>query len=296
MRALDSQDGDGWVAYQGDNIQLMKGMPEGSIDLTITSIPFANLLTYSASNHDLGNCVDHEQFFEHFDFTLSEWIRVMKAGRVVACHVMNLPSLKQRDGHIGLIDFRGQTIRAFQNAGFIYHAETVVWKDPVTAMQRTKALGLLWKQLKKDSTMSRMGIPDTVLFFRKPGDNPNPVAHTPEQFPVGQWQQYASPVWMDINQSDTLQHRSVREHDDERHVAPLQIEVIRRCLELYSNPGDVVFDPFGGIGSTGVVALENSRKAVICELKRSYYEQAVANLKRAASEKTQPTLFEEAAQ
>jgi DNA modification methylase len=314
MMALDRSEGEGWIAWQGDNVELMKGMPEGSIDLTVTSIPFANLLTYSASNHDLGNCVDHAQFFDHFAFTLREWLRVTKAGRIVACHVMNLPSLKMRDGHIGLIDFRGDTIRAFQRAGFIYHAETVIWKNPVTAMQRSKALGLLHKQIKKDSAMSRMGIPDTVLFFRKPGDNPDPVSHTNESFSVERWQRYASPVWVTtkgvdddgfavcvdaqagardggIHQSETLQARSVREDDDERHLAPLQLEVIRRCIDLYSNPRDVVFDPFGGIGSTGVVALENNRRAVICELKRTYYQQAVANLARASSAARQPDLF-----
>lgn len=312
--ALDRREGDGWVAWQGDNVELMKGMPEGSIDLSVTSIPFANLLTYSASTHDLGNCVNHQQFFDHFHFALVEWLRVMKAGRIVACHVMNLPSLKMRDGHIGLIDFRGDTIRAFQRAGFIYHAETVIWKDPVTAMQRSKALGLLHKTIKSDSSMSRMGIPDTVVFFRKPGKNPDPVSHTAEQFPVERWQRYASPVWATtrgiddegfavcveaskgareggIHQTETLQARSAREDDDERHLAPLQTEVIRRCIELYSNPRDVVFDPFGGIGSTGVVAIENGRRAVICELKRSYFDQAAANLAVASKRQRQPDLF-----
>jgi hypothetical protein len=256
---------------------------------------------------------------------------VTAPGRIAAIHLMNLPTSKTRDGEIGLADFRGDTIRAFREAGWIYHAETVVWKNPVTAMQRTKALGLLWKQIKKDSCLSRMGIPDTVVFFRKPGENAARVAHTAEEFPVEQWQRWASPIWedvdddrayfwlshwtewaklarvavslpddqlrrlagpawMDIDQSETLQFRSVREHDDERHLCPLQTEVIRRALILYSNPGDVVFDPFGGIASTGVVALENGRRAVIAELKESYFKQAAANL-RVAESVEQPTLF-----
>lgn len=191
---------------------------------------------------------------------------------------MLMPTSKSRHGYIGIDDFRGDLIRAFRDAGFIHHSEVVIWKDPVTAMQRTKALGLLHKQIKKDSCMSRQGIPDYLVTMRKPGVNDEPVSHTAEEFPVTLWQRYASPVWMDIDPSDTLQYRSAREHDDERHICPLQLEVIRRALKLWSNPGDVVFSPFAGIGSELYVALEEGRRAVGAELKTSYYEQARRNL------------------
>lgn len=289
--SLARAEGEKWVAWQGDCVELMKGMTEGSIDLTVTSIPFANLLTYSASAHDVGNCVNHEEFFENFAYVAREWLRVTKPGRIVACHCMQLPSLKQRDGYIGLIDFRGKVIKAFQDVGFIYTSEVVIWKSPVVAAQRSKALGLLYKTLRRDSTMSRMGIPDYVCFFRKPGVNPEPVEHDYDDFPLTQWQEWASPVWMDIDQGETLQARSVREHDDEAHLAPLQTQVIERCLTLYSNPNDVVFDPFGGIGSTGVMALKMGRRSVACELKESYFTQMVANMKRAEIESAQPDLF-----
>ena len=204
-------------------------------------------------------------------------------GRLVSIHCMNLPTSKVRDGHIGIRDFRGEIIRAFEEVGFIYHSEVCIWKDPVTAMQRTKALGLLHKQIRKDSCMSRQGVPDYLVTMRKPGDNPERVGHTPEEFPVQLWQQYASPVWMDINQSDTLQYRSAREHNDERHICPLQLEVIRRAVKLWTNPGDTVWSPFAGIGSEGFVALEMGRGFIGSELKPSYYRQACKNLQRALS-------------
>jgi len=204
-------------------------------------------------------------------------------GRLVSIHCMNLPTSKVRDGYIGLRDFRGEIIKAFEDAGFIYHSEVCIWKDPVTAMQRTKALGLLHKQIKKDSCMSRQGVPDYLVTMRKPGDNPERVEHTNENFPVQLWQQYASPIWMDINPSDTLQYRSAREHDDERHICPLQLEVIRRAVKLWSNPGDVVWSPFAGIGSEGFVALEMGRRFLGSELKASYYRQACKNLASALS-------------
>ena len=186
-------------------------------------------------------------------------------------------------GFIGLRDFRGELIRAFVDVGFIHHSEVVIWKDPVTAMQRTKALGLLHKQIKKDSCMSRQGLPDYLITMRKPGENAEPVTHTNETFPVDMWQQYASPVWMDINPSDTLQYRSAREHDDERHICPLQLEVIRRAMELWSRPGDVVLSPFTGIGSEGYVSVKRGRRFYGCELKDEYYEQACKNLAKAVS-------------
>ena len=294
MNILGQQEGAGWTAYHGDCAEVMMGMPESSVDLTVSSIPFASLFTYSNSDRDFGNCKSHAQFFEQFGFFAPALLRVTKRGRVAAIHCMNLPTSKTRDGHIGLSDFRGEVIRSFEAAGWIFHAEVVIWKDPVTAMQRTKALGLLWKQIKKDSTMSRMGIPDTIVFFRKPGENDCAVSHTPDAFPVDMWQKWASPVWTDIDQSDTLQFRSVRENEDERHLCPLQLEPIRQCLYLYSNPGEIVFDPFGGIGSTGIMALRNDRKAVVAELKDVYFKQAVANMREAESAgQRQPSLFGE---
>jgi hypothetical protein len=214
-------------------------------------------------------------------------------GRLVSFHCMNLPTSKQHHGYIGIRDFRGDLIRLFQSHGFVFHSEVVIWKDPVTAMQRTKALGLLHKQLKKDSCMSRQGIPDYLVTMRKPGDNPARVTHTADDFPVQLWQNYASPVWMDINPSETLQFRSAREHNDERHICPLQLEVIRRALKLWTNPGDTVFSPFAGIGSEGYCALQSLRKFVGAELKESYFRQACINLGRARSDQGLLMLTEE---
>jgi len=204
---------------------------------------------------------------------------------------MNLPTLKERDGYIGITDFRGMLIKIFQDAGFIYHSEVVIWKDPVVAMQRTKALGLLHKQIKKDSCMSRQGIPDYLVTMRKPGDNPERVTHTNESFPVSLWQRYASPVWMDINQSDTLQARSARDEKDERHICPLQLPVIERGIELWTNPNDIVFTPFLGIGSEAYQALKMKRRAVGIELKESYFNQAVKNCQSVIEEENQISLF-----
>jgi DNA modification methylase len=285
--------------YHGDCIEVARQIPSNSIHYSISSIPFASLYTYSNSERDLGNCRTYAEFEEHFAFMVYEWHRVMMPGRLVSIHCMNLPTSKQHHGYIGLQDFRGDIIRMFQKAGFIYHSEVCIWKDPVIAMQRTKALGLLHKQIKKDSAMSRQGIPDYLVTFRKPGDNPEPITHTNETFPVAIWQRYADPVWVtagtleddgfcklsqDINPSDTLQKNSAREEKDERHICPLQLEVIRRGVNLWSNTGDVVYDPFGGIGSTGYVALQLGRKTLMSELKESYYRQNVLNCKSAHNE------------
>jgi DNA modification methylase len=272
---------DRFTAYHADTIDVARAMPDESVDYSVYSPPFASLYTYSNSPRDLGNVRTHEEFFEHMAYLIKEQFRVMAAGRNVSIHCMLLPTSKERDGYIGLRDFRGDLIRAYQSAGFIYHSEVVIWKDPVTAMQRTKALGLLHKQIKKDSCMSRQGVPDYVVTMRKPGINAKPVSHTDQTFPVARWQQYASPVWSDINPSDTLQFRSARENEDERHICPLQLGVIRRCIELWSRPDDIVWSPFMGIGSEGVCALEMGRRFVGAELKRSYYEQAVKNLMHA---------------
>jgi hypothetical protein len=279
------QTGKGWTAHLGDCVEVLKTVAADSIDYSIFSPPFASLYTYSASDRDMGNVRDHEEFYQHFTFGVGELARVLKPGRLVSFHCMNLPTSKVRDGVIGLRDFRGDLIRLFESHGFIYHSEVCIWKDPVTAMQRTKALGLLHKTIRNDSSMSRQGIADYLVTMRKPGENPDPISHTPEEFPVSLWQRYASPVWMDINPSDTLQYRSAREHEDERHICPLQLGVIRRGVELWSNPGDLVLSPFAGIGSEGVVALELGRKFLGVELKESYWRQQCANLATAATTK-----------
>jgi superfamily II DNA or RNA helicase len=272
---------DGWQMHLGDCVEIVKEIPTDSIHYTIFSPPFASLYTYSASDRDMGNCKDQEEFITHFGFLVKDLYRVTIPGRLVSFHCMNLPTSKTHHGYIGIRDFRGDLIRLFEAEGWIFHSEVCIWKDPVTAMQRTKALGLLYKQLKKDSAMSRQGIPDYLVTMRKPGDNPERVTKTEDGFPVGLWQNYASPVWMDINPSDTLQFRSAREHADERHICPLQLGVIQRGIELWTNPGDTVLSPFAGIGSEGYVALQNGRKFIGCELKRSYYEMAIENLRHA---------------
>ena len=277
MTGIDA--GNGWEMRLGDNVEQIKTVEDNSIGYTIFSPPFSSLYTYSNSERDMGNCRTDQEFFDHFNFLAPELFRTLKPGRLMSVHCMNLPTSKQNHGYIGIRDFRGDLIRIFQKAGFIYHSEVVIWKDPVTAMQRTKALGLLWKQIKKDSTMCRQGIPDYLVTFRKPGENDDRVEHTAEEFPVEMWQRYASPVWMDINATETLQKESAREDEDERHIAPLQLEVIRRGLELWTKPGDVVLSPFAGIGSEGFEAVKAGRRFIGMELKESYYKQVAANLK-----------------
>ncbi len=272
---------DQFAIYNDDCIEVCRALPSDSVHYSIFSPPFASLYTYTASDRDMGNCANYEQFFQHFGFLVEELYRTLKPGRLLSFHCMNLPTSKVRHGYIGLEDFRGSLIRTFQQYGFIYHSEVVIWKDPVTAMQRTKAIGLLYKQLRKDSALSRQGIPDYLVTMRKPGINDEPVTKTHESFPVGLWQNYASPVWMDINPSDTLQFRSAREDADERHICPLQLGVIQRGIELWSNPGDTVLSPFAGIGSEGYVALQNGRRFIGAELKRTYWLQACENLRQA---------------
>lgn len=263
--------------YNGDSCEVLPELPENSVHYIIYSPPFASLYTYSNSDRDLGNCRTKSEFFEHFEFIVKELYRVLMPGRLMSVHCMNLPTSKTRDGYIGIEDFRGELIRLFQDNGFIYHSEVCIWKDPVVAMQRTKALGLLHKQLKKDSAMSRQGIPDYLVTMRKPGDNPEPVTHTNDSFPVAIWQKYASPIWTDINPSDTLQYKSARDSKDEKHICPLQLKVIERGINLWTNPNDIVLTPFLGIGSEAYKALEMGRRAIGIELKESYYNQAVKN-------------------
>ena len=282
VNIINSAFGNGYALYNGDSAEILTQIPSESVHYSIFSPPFQSLYTYSNSERDLGNCETAGEFYEQFSYIGRELYRVIKPGRLMSVHCMNLPTSKERDGYIGIRDFRGELIRFFQGIGFIYHSEVVIWKDPVTAMQRTKALGLLHKQLKKDSCMSRQGIPDYLVTFRKPGDNPERVTHTNESFPVSLWQRYASPVWMDINPSNTLQRESAREEQDERHVCPLQLEVIERAIDLWTNPNDIILTPFLGIGSEAYVALQKGRKAIGIELKESYFKQAVANCKSVA--------------
>lgn len=285
--------------YNADTVEAIKAIPDESVHFEIYSPPFASLYTYSNSDRDLGNSKTDAQFFEHFHFIVEDLYRILKPGRIMAVHCMNLPTSKERDGYIGIRDFRGDLIREFQSVGFIYHAEITIWKNPVVAMQRTKALGLLHKQIKKDSCMSRMGIPDYVVIMRKPGENPEPVGHTNETYPVDKWQDVASPiwdyehspVWWDINQSDTLNARMAREDKDERHICPLQLPVIERLVELYTNPGDTVFTPFLGIGSEVYQSILMGRKGIGIELKPQYFNCAVENIKNAETENDQISLF-----
>jgi hypothetical protein len=284
------ESGHGWELTNGDSCEWLQTLPEQSVDLAVFSPPFNSLFAYSDDPRDLSNNDTYEQFGEHYGYIARGLARVMKPGRIVCVHCMVLPTSKTRDGYIGLRDLPGDLIRWHEQAGLIFHSKVTIWKDPVVAMQRTKALGLLWKQLKKDSAMSRMGLPDEVLMFRAPGDNPDPITHTAEGFPVALWQKYASPVWDDIDQSDVLPCRAAKEEDDQKHLCPMQREVVRRCVRLYSRPGDLVATPFGGVGTELVVPIEERRRAIGCELKPSYFRQAVANLRAAQS--AAPSLFD----
>lgn len=282
--------GDGWTSHLGDSVDVFAELPADSVGYSVFSPPFASLYTYTDTEEDMGNCTTYDTFMEHFSYLVRELYRVTMPGRNLSFHCMNLPTSKVRDGVIGLRDFRGMLIRLFEEHGWIYHSEVCIWKDPVTAMQRTKALGLLWKQLKKDSTMSRQGVPDYLVTMRKPGENASPVSHRPESFPVARWQQWASPVWMDINPSDTLQ-TPTKEDRDEKHICPLQLGVIERGIALWSNPGDLVADPFSGIASTGYQALLMGRRALLSELKEAWWEDGVKNLRAAEIQLGQGSLF-----
>jgi hypothetical protein len=264
-------------------VDVTRTLADESVDFSLFSPPFSSLYTYSATERDMGNSRSDDEFFRHFRFLIAELFRVMVRGRSVAFHCFNIPMMKQREGEIGIHDFRGKLIREFQEAGFIFHSEVCIWKDPVTAMQRTKALGLLHKTIRNDSSMSRVGLPDYVVTMRKPGKNPRPISHDSADFPVSLWQEIASPIWMNINPSKTLNRDGARATDDERHIAPLQLEVIERCLMLWSAPDDLVFSPFAGIGSEGYVALQMGRRFLGAELKPSYWEIAKRNLNAARS-------------
>ena len=290
---------DQYAIYEGDSCEIIRGLPDDAFGFGIHSPPFEGLYKFSASDRDISNN-EGEQFWEHYGFLVRELLRVTKPGRLHSVHVMQLPTSKIRHGHIGMRDFRGEVIRAYEAAGWIFHSEVCIWKDPVVAQQRTKSIRLLHKQLVKDSALSGQGLADYVVTFRKPGDNLEPIAggfsrfvgdgdgpdpskftttdDTRNWFSIEVWQRYASPVWMDINQSRTLQYRTARDERDEQHISPLQLDVIERCIELWSNPGDTVFTPFLGIGSEVWGAVHMGRRGVGIELKPSYFRQAAKNL------------------
>ena len=275
---------------RGDCVQLIKEVADNSIGLSVFSPPFAELYTYSSHVEDMGNSTDYNEFLTQFSFLIKELYRVMMSGRNVAVHCMDLPIQKGKHGFIGLRDFSGLLLKAFEDAGFIYASRVTIWKDPVIEMQRTKALGLLHKQVKKDSTMSRVGIPDYVMIFRKDGERNNPVTNT--ELSVDLWQKYASPVWMDINYGNTLQgYRNGRDENDEKHICPLQLDTIERLIHLYSNKGDTVLTPFMGIGSEVFQAVKMNRKGIGFELKESYFDLAKKNLNQVIESKSQKQLF-----
>ncbi len=305
MNVIKQKIGQYYAIYQGDSTEVMKGLPDNSVHYSIFSPPFASLYTYSNSDRDLGNCRSRTEFYEHFKFIVSELARVIKPGRLCSFHCMDIPAMKERDGYIGLIDFPGELIRMFEAEGFIYHSKATIWKDPLIEATRTKALGLMHKQIEKDSAMCRNGLPDYLITMRRPGDNPEPVAHPGgftdfigENEPEGGtyshnvWRRYASPVWMDIDQGKTLNRESAREENDERHICPLQLQVIERGITLYSNPGDIVFTPFLGIGSEVHEAIKLGRYGIGIELKGSYFDQAGLNCEAAEAERDMPTMFD----
>jgi DNA modification methylase len=290
VRCLNDVHGNNYTLYHGDCVDVVRQMPDASVGFSVYSPPFSSLFTYSDSVADMGNSANDAEFFRHYGMLVRDLARVTKPGRLSAVHCSDLPLAKWKDGVIGIKDFSGDIIRAHQEAGWILHSKVTIWKCPVVEMTRTKALGLLYKQLQKDSTRSRQGMPDYLLVFRAPGENAEPVGHRPSNFPVDQWQKWASPVWMDIRQTNTLNVQMAKDHSDERHICPLQLDLIERALVMWSNPGDVVLSPFTGIGSEGVVSLRNHRKFVGVELKDSYFRQASKYVQMA--ENTSASLFD----
>lgn len=278
IRCLNEQHGDAWAAYNGDCVDITRQMPDACVDLSIYSPPFSSLFVYSDSECDMGNSASDDEFLDHYAYLVHEIYRCTKPGRLTAVHCSDLPMTKWRDGHVGIKDFSGQIIRAHQDAGWVMHSRRTIWRCPVVEMTRTKHVGLLYKQLQSDSAKSRGGMPDYLITFVKPGENANPITHTPESFPLDQWQEWASPVWMTVNQTNVLNVRAARSAEDEKHLCPLQLDVIQRALVLWSNPGDVVLSPFMGIGSEGYESLKAGRRFVGVELKDQYWRQACENL------------------
>lgn len=273
VECLNELQGEGWAAYQGDCVSVLRQFPDECIDFSVYSPPFGSLFVYSESAADMGNSTDDE-FTEHYGYMVREKLRLTKPGRLSAVHCSDLPMTKWKDGAVGIKDFSGDIIRLHQEAGWIYHSRRTIWKCPVVEMTRTKHVGLLYKQLQKDSSKSRGGMPDYLLTFIKPGENPSPINHTPESFPLDQWQEWASPVWDTVNQTNVLNVKVAKSLGDERHLCPLQLDVIDRALVMWSNPSDVVLSPFMGIGSEGYCAVKMKRRFIGMELKESYWRQA----------------------
>lgn len=284
VKCLNEAHGTNYVAYNGDCCDVVAQLPDASVGFSVYSPPFGDLFVYSDSDADMGNSSSDGQFFEHYKYLIKEMARVTKPGRLSAVHCSDLPFRKWKDGKLGIKDFSGDIIRAHEEHGWTLHCRVTIWKCPVVEMTRTKALGLLYKQLQKDSTKSRTGMADYLLVFRNEGENADPVGHKPDEFPVDQWQKWASPVWMDINQTNTLNVRMAKEAKDERHLCPLQLDLIERAVIMWSNPGDVVLSPFMGIGSEGYVATKLRRKFIGVELKQSYWEHACRHIKAAEDE------------
>lgn len=299
---------DRYVIYNGDCVEISRQLPGNSVHFEIFSPPFANLYIYSDDIRDMGNCKNNIEFFQQFDYLITELYRILLPGRLCAVHCKQLPKYKGRDGASGWYDFRGDIIRHFEDAGFQYHSEVVIWTDPVLEMQKTKTQRLLYCQLQRDATYTGVGMPEYLVLFRKwekENDEviPEPVKHAKnikdaEEKELSQnqiidlplWQKYASPVWFDIKRTDVLNAVNARDENDEKHICPLQLEVIRRAVKLWTNPNDIVFSPFGGIGSEPYIALEQNRRAIAIELKKSYYEQSIVNCERIANS-SQLTLF-----
>ena len=297
-KVFSQEASDRFVAYNGDCVEVVASMPTESVGFTIYSPPFSHLFIYSDSERDMGNVRNDEEFFEQYGFLCRELHRVTKPGRLTAVHCSDLPRTKATHGEVGIYDMPGDIIRAHLAAGWTYHSRVTIWKDPVVEMQRTKALGLLYKQLQKDATRSRQGLPDYLLVFRKTPSDEKAADHVGQDaavFPVSQWQQWASPVWMDINQTNVLNVQAAREDKDEKHLCPLQLDLIERAISLWSNAGDVVLSPFMGIGSEGFSALKCGRRFAGVELKGAYFTQAVRNLRHSEAENADGGLFAGAA-
>lgn len=310
---INTATGELWTLHHGDCVRVAKSIPSESVDFSVFSPPFADLFVYSSDIQDMGNCASMDDFLKQFNFLVRHLYRVTAPGRLCAVHCADLLATKWKDGEIELKGFSNEIVelfegetdalgafmqekacntsrRMFSDAGWLFHCRVTIWKDPVVEMQRTKSLGLLHKQLLKDSCMSRVGSPEYVMVFRKPGKNPKPVTHAREDYPVEQWQLDASPVWMDIRQTEVLNGKVARENQDEKHICPLQLDTINRLLRLYTNPGDMVYSPFAGIGSEGYCAVKMKRRFIGSELKQSYFELACSYLRKAEDESH--TLFD----
>lgn len=280
--------GDGWTIVNGDCIEEMMTMPGAHVDLSVYSPPFMSLYTYTASERDIGNCSTADEFFGHLGFMIRELARITKPGRLTCCHVAQVPAMLARDGYIGMKDFRGKTIDAYEANGWIYHGEVCIDKDPQAQAIRTKSKSLLFVQLRKDASWLRPALADYILVFRRPGENPTPIL---PDLTNEEWIEWARPIWYGIRESDTLQVAEAREDDDERHICPLQLGTIERCIRLWSNPGELILSPFAGIGSEGYEAIRLGRQFIGVELKPSYAAVAVKNLRVAESKRTQGMLF-----